>query len=54
MRVNLVMEIGENVVFIHNGKKCWEGSNKEILKSDCDTLNDFIFANSLAKQLIVR
>lgn len=52
--MNSVMEIGENVVFIHNGKKCWEGSNKEILKSDCDTLNDFIFANSLAKQLIVR
>jgi len=52
--MNSVMEIGENVVFIHNGKKCWEGSNKDILKSDCDTLNDFIFANSLAKQLIVK
>ena len=52
--MNSVMEIGENVVFIHNGKKYWEGSNKDILKSDCDTLNDFIFANSLAKQLIVR
>jgi phospholipid/cholesterol/gamma-HCH transport system ATP-binding protein len=52
--MNSVMEIGENVVFIHDGKKYWEGSNKDILKSDCDTLNDFIFANSLAKQLIVR
>ncbi len=50
--MNSVMEIGENVVFIHNGKKCWEGSNKDILKSDCETLNDFVFANSLAKQLI--
>ena len=52
--MNSVMEIGEKVVFIHNGKKCWEGSNKEILKSDCGTLNDFIFANSLAKQLILK
>ena len=50
--MNSVMEIGENVVFIHNGRKCWEGNNKEILKSDCETLNDFVFANSLAKQLI--
>ena len=40
--MNSVMEIGENVVFIHDGKKYWEGSNKDILKSDCDTLNDFI------------
>ena len=51
--MNSVMEIGENIVFIHEGQKLWEGSNKEILKSDCEVLNDFIFANSLAKQLVL-
>ena len=50
--MNSVIEIGEKIVFIHEGVKCWEGTNKEILHSNCKTLNDFVFANALAKQLI--
>jgi phospholipid/cholesterol/gamma-HCH transport system ATP-binding protein len=49
--MNSVMKIGEKIIFLSDGIKCWEGSNKEILDSDCDTLNDFVFANALAKQL---
>jgi phospholipid/cholesterol/gamma-HCH transport system ATP-binding protein len=49
--MNSVMKIGEKIVFIHEGNKCWEGSSAEILQSDCDTLNDFVFANALARQL---
>lgn len=49
--MNSVMEIGEKIVFISDGEKCWEGSKHDILHSDCDSLNDFVFANSLAKQL---
>jgi len=49
--MNSVMEIGEKIIFINEGVKCWEGSKNEILKSDCEILNDFVFANSLAKQL---
>jgi phospholipid/cholesterol/gamma-HCH transport system ATP-binding protein len=49
--MNSVMENGEKVVFISNGHKYWEGNKNEILESDCGPLNDFIFANSLAKQL---
>ncbi|HCC69536.1 MAG TPA: ABC transporter ATP-binding protein, partial [Bacteroidales bacterium] len=49
--MNSVMEIGEKIVFIAGGKKYWEGTNSEILKSDCKTLNDFIFASKLAQQL---
>ncbi len=49
--MNSVIEIGEKIVFIHEGLKCWEGTNKEILNSDCKNLNDFVFANALAKQL---
>ena len=46
--MNSVIEIGEKVIFIHEGVKCWEGTNKEILHSDNQILNDFVFANSLA------
>jgi len=49
--MNSVMEIGEKIVFINEGNKCWEGNNNEILSSDCEILNDFVFANSLAKKL---
>jgi phospholipid/cholesterol/gamma-HCH transport system ATP-binding protein len=49
--MNSVMEIGEKIVFISDGLKCWEGNKNEILNSDCETLNDFVFANSLAKKL---
>jgi phospholipid/cholesterol/gamma-HCH transport system ATP-binding protein len=49
--MNSVMKIGEKIIFLSDGIKCWEGSNKEILNSDCTTLNDFVFANALAKQL---
>jgi phospholipid/cholesterol/gamma-HCH transport system ATP-binding protein len=49
--MNSVMEIGEKIVFISDGEKCWEGDKDDILNSDCEILNDFVFANSLAKQL---
>ena len=49
--MNSVMEIGEKIIFISEGLKCWEGNKNEILHSDCSKLNDFVFANSLAKQL---
>lgn len=49
--MNSVMEIGEKIVFISEGRKCWEGNKYDILSSDCKTLNDFVFANSLAKKI---
>jgi len=49
--MNSVMEIGDKVVFIYEGKKIWEGSNDEILKTECKELNDFVFATNLAKKL---
>jgi phospholipid/cholesterol/gamma-HCH transport system ATP-binding protein len=45
--MNSVIQIGESVLFIHNGEKCWEGSRHDILHSDNPVLNDFIFANKL-------
>ncbi|MDM8001879.1 MAG: ATP-binding cassette domain-containing protein [Bacteroidota bacterium] len=49
--MNSVMENGEKIIFIEEGEKCWEGNKNEILKSDCNKLNDFVFANALARQL---
>lgn len=49
--MNSVMEIGEKIIFINNGVKSWEGNKNEILSSTCEPLNDFVFANALAKKL---
>ena len=49
--MNSVMEIGDKIIFISEGEKCWEGDKNEILNSDCKPLNDFVFANALAKKL---
>jgi len=43
--MNSVMGIGDNIIFIHNGEKWWEGSNKEIAHSDNKELNEFVFAS---------
>ena len=49
--MNSVMEIGDHIGFIHKGHLVWEGSNKEIMDTDCQPLNDFVFANNLARQI---
>lgn len=43
--MNSVMGIGEHIIFLHNGKKWWEGSNKQIAHTDNKELNDFVFAS---------
>ena len=48
--MNSVMEIGEKIVFIHEGKKWWEGTKHDILQSDNRELNDFVFASAMAKR----
>ncbi len=49
--MNSVMEIGDKVVFIYKGEKCWEGSRHDILASDNRELEDFIFASGMAREL---
>ncbi len=48
--MNSVMEIGEKIVFIHEGRKWWEGSKNDILGSTNRELNDFVFASAMAKR----
>lgn len=49
--MNSVMGIGENIVFIYKGVKEWEGTSKDIFKSQNDKLNDFVFASDLFKKV---
>lgn len=48
--MNSVMETGENIVFLHKGKKWWEGDNVEILKTDNKELCDFVYASKIMRK----
>lgn len=48
--MNSVMEIGDTIMFIHQGKKWWEGGKEEIMHSDNKELNQFVFASAMAKR----
>jgi len=43
--MNSVMEIGDNILYLVNGKKEWTGNSKDIIFSDNKQLNEFIFAS---------
>ncbi len=52
--MNSVMEIGDNIIYLHQGELQWKGNNKEIIFSDNKLLNEFIFASEFlqdAKEL---
>ena len=43
--MNSVMEIGDNILYLKEGKKEWTGNSKDIIFSDNKDLNEFIFAS---------
>lgn len=47
--MNSVMEIGENILYLYNGKKEWEGSSKDIIFNKNQKLNEFIFASEFLR-----
>ncbi|MFI1771810.1 ABC transporter ATP-binding protein [Thalassobellus citreus] len=49
--MNSVMEIGEKIVFLKNGLKAWEGSNKTIFKTDNEVVTDFVYSSELMKKV---
>lgn len=49
--MNSVMGIGENIIFLHEGKKWWEGSKEHIAETDNKELNDFVFASKFMQAL---
>ena len=49
--MNSVMGIGENIIFIYEGKKDWQGCSSQIMESTNKRLTDFIFASDLLKEM---
>jgi phospholipid/cholesterol/gamma-HCH transport system ATP-binding protein len=49
--MNSVMGIGENIIFIYEGEKEWQGESSQIMKSTNERLTDFIFASDLLKNM---
>lgn len=49
--MNSVMNIGDNIVFIKEGIKEWQGTKDEVITSNNKALNDFIFASDLFRKV---
>lgn len=49
--MNSVMEIGDKIVFLQNGLKAWEGSSKEIFKTENKAVTDFVYSSNLFKKV---
>lgn len=49
--MNSVMEIGDTVIFIYEGKKWWSGTREDILSAKNAELEEFIFASAMAKKI---
>lgn len=49
--MNSVMEIGENILLLEQGKMAWTGSKDEILTSKNENIDNFIFASPFLKKL---
>ena len=49
--MNSVLGIGEKILFIFEGRKLWEGSNKDITHSGVKDFDDFVFANKVMSQI---
>ena len=49
--MNSVMGIGENIIFICDGKKEWQGNKETVISSHNQKLNDLVFASDLFKKV---
>lgn len=49
--MNSVLKMGDNIVFVNEGQICWQGTRDEILHTENEALNDFVFSTELTKRL---
>ena len=49
--MNSVMEIGEKIIFLKNGKKAWEGTKKDIFITDNEAVSSFVYSSDLFKKV---
>ncbi|MDP1800211.1 MAG: ATP-binding cassette domain-containing protein [Bacteroidota bacterium] len=50
--MNSVIEIGDNIMFVHKGENWWTGDKSQILKTKNQELFDFVFASEFMKQVL--
>ena len=50
--MNSILEIGDKIGFIYKGEMLWQGDRHTILDTDCQTLRDYVCANTLARNII--
>ncbi len=48
--MNSVMETGENINFIYKGKNWWNGNKEDVLKTDNEELNDFVYSSKIMQK----
>ena len=49
--MNSVIEIGENVIFIFEGKKWWQGDRKSIITTENPEISNFVYASKFMKEI---
>ena len=49
--MNSVLEIGDNILFIDNGEKMWEGNKKEILDVKVKELHEFVYVSKFLQKI---
>jgi phospholipid/cholesterol/gamma-HCH transport system ATP-binding protein len=49
--MNSVIEIGDNILFIHQGKNWWQGDRNSIITTDNPEINDFVYASEFMKEI---
>lgn len=49
--MNSVMEIGDNIALLHEGRLAWEGNKDEVLTSKNETLQSFVFASPFLQKV---
>ena len=49
--MNSVMGIGEHIIYIYEGNREWEGTKDEVMSSENERLNSFIFASDLFRKI---
>ncbi len=49
--MNSVMEIGQNIMFLYQGQKLWEGNEETITQTTVPELQEFLFSNKLLRDI---
>ena len=49
--MNSVMEIGEKIIFLEDGIKKWEGTNKDIFNTENEAVTKFVYSSELFKKV---